>query len=180
MNSKLEVSLRKHENTLTVSGLAVVAFGLWEIVKVAIMVTLQPEYFDFIMEPLKEDPAIKELVPYAATLSVILIAIFYGIYIGLRLFIFRRANAVGRRKSDKTGFVVWAILCSISTLVSFMMNVSDMIAVMMGAVEVDIYDEGIITILLDLTSLLVMLDLVISGISVRVLRKKIKQEKEKA
>ena len=178
MNSKLEVKLRKHENTLTVSGFAVLAFALWEIVKIVIMVSLQPEYFTALMEPLKADPEFTDLLPITASVSVFFIILFYGIFIGLRLYIARSANEVGRRKSNKSAYIVWAIFCSFSTLLTLFINSITILTGLLGVEEVDFMGEGIVTTILDLTSLLAMLDLVISGITVKVIRKNLAREKE--
>ena len=168
--------LRKHENILIVSGIAVFAFAVWDLVKMVLYLTLDNSFFeDFIIPNTGEDYS-----SAVAIVSVILTILLYVAVIVFRLFIFQSAYMMGRRGKNKTVFIILAMLAGIVTLVSLSASITSLISLIFGATdELAKGRDQFATFIMDTTSMMATFDLVISGISVKVLRKKVAREEEK-
>lgn len=157
----MERKIRKLQNNLLISGYAVIAFGLWSILKAVFYVFLKPEYFDDMFEwaELAEFGELGRKVAY--------FIIFFALVVDtlLRLFVGRRAIKESKGKKVSAFYLlVTAVLMAFSagslvTLFSpdnYSFSITD--TIVSGVVE--------------LTALFIFCDLFYSSVTVRKLRKK--------
>lgn len=108
------VKLRKYENILTISGIGVIAFGLWSVIKAALYFIVQPLDIVSIM-PTEEVQALGDLkvLMNGVVLGMILFVLMLDLL--LRIYIGRSAIAVGRgRKKKKTIYIILAVFVGMS------------------------------------------------------------------
>ena len=169
-----EAKLRKYEHALVISGVGVIAFGLWSIIKAAIYFILIP------MEQLSKAKASDDLAELQALgLTdrgigyLIAVSILFALIVdfALRLYIGRSAVYDGRRlKKKRFTYVVLAILVAASLASSLLQRC---IALGSGdaAVWADAMSSANVSIVVDMTSLLALIEMIIAAIMVRRLRK---------
>ena len=168
MNSETEVQLRRFQNSLRASGGGVIAFGLWSVLKIYLSFFFSETTFgDVIRESLEDAPSDAppevELVLWVALLGAafILGAIVFSVhlYVGLRAR--REAREDGRKGPVYlilTGFFVIMGIVSICLTIRYIFTGEQTI------------NTPLVTLMVDLTSLYIYLDLIRSAVKVRQLR----------
>ncbi len=174
-----DVKLRKYEHTLAISGAAVVAFGIWSVFKAVIYFVLLP--MDQLGVAFEEmDPSqtedIRQIglsdrgVGYVAVAGFLIVV---AIDLLMRLYIGKHAILDGRRKTKRRVYVGLSIFLS----VSLVMEVGNRIAsfVNYSTQNMDDFDKLVhaanVSIIIDLTSLLALINLIIAAIMVKKLRR---------
>lgn len=178
-NELTQIKLRKYESKLAVSGKAVITFGLWSVIKAALFFITQP--VDLIKALGIEEEVTATATEFAknnvnvevrfVVSGVILAMIFSYMILAvlLRCYIGRSAITESRGLKKKTViYIILAVLMSIS-LIMALSNV------FLGEPDADgnVLDAALTSRLLDLTSLIALVDLIISAVRVRRLRKKL-------
>ena len=179
-NDPKQIKLRKYENILAISGVAVIAFGVWTIIKSAFYLLLQPFDIEIFIPPEQLAEMEAEMGPNVDILTsgVIVGAIFFILFLDLllRFYIGRSAYADGRaRKRKRVIYVIVAIIMAVAFANGIWATVSNLfIGEPTEQSEGVEYMRGVFTsVLLDMTSLLALIELIVSAIQVRRLRKEL-------
>ena len=179
-NDPKQIKLRKYENILAISGVAVIAFGVWTIIKSAFYLLLQPFDIEIFIPPEQLAEMEAEMGPNVDILTsgVIVGAIFFILFLDLllRFYIGKSAYADGRaRKRKRVIYVIVAIIMAVAFANDVWVTVSNLfIGEPTEQSEGVEYMRGVLTsVLLDMTSLLALIELIVSAIQVRRLRKEL-------
>ncbi len=179
-NDPKQIKLRKYENILAISGVAVIAFGMWTIIKSAFYLLLQPFDIEIFIPPEQLAEMEAEMGPNVDILTsgVIVGAIFFILFLDLllRFYIGKSAYADGRaRKRKRVIYVIVAIIMAVAFANGIWATVSNLfIGEPTEQSEGVEYMRGVLTsVLLDMTSLLALIELIVSAIQVRRLRKEL-------
>lgn len=175
-----EIKLRKYEHALVISGVGVIAFGIWSIIKAAIY---------FILVPLDElgdvqpDEGLAVLqamgmtdrgIGYVIAVTVLFVLLLDFV---LRLYIGRAAVIDGRRlKKKRFIYVILAMFVAISTISSLVTR-----GVQLGAGGDTAWGGAVqaanVSVIVDLTSLLAVIEMIVAAIMVRRLRKALRSSR---
>ncbi|WP_022759795.1 hypothetical protein [Butyrivibrio sp. AD3002] len=111
--TELERRLRKYNNGLVVSGVGIIIFGIWTIIKAIEEIAFGDiDFFEFVTGGNTEIPFMKGIVTGILVLVIILILLWH-LYVG------GCAILVGRGKKDKKAFLFWAFFALILTFSGF-------------------------------------------------------------
>ena len=149
--------LRREENALSISGMAIMVFGLWNLAQVVIDMFLNR---DSVMG-MSLDGQDQE----AYIIMEIILVVFEVIDLGLRAFIGLTARSFGRGKDKGIAFLIIAgilVVFNICSLVSELLSLLD--------IETGIA-TNIVEIMVEATSLFAMIRVMVAGIRVRIYRK---------
>ena len=171
-----QAKLRKYEHTLAISGVGVMAFGIWSVIKAAIYYILVPvkevgrAFYDMTMLP--DEAAVFSDKSYGY-LAISGIMLFLLIDLLLRLYIGRAAFQDGRKiRRRRITYVIAAMFVTVGAIASpileFFAFGSDTASEWNQMV-----DTGSVSVIIELTSLLVLIELIVSAIMVRKLRKRL-------
>ena len=175
-----EIKLRKYEHALVISGVGVIAFGLWSVIKAAIyfiLIPLEPTSSVLMNNDLADlhkqgltDREIGYLIAAAILLSLLL-------DFALRLYVGRSAFADGRRLTKKRFFyVIWAMFIA-AGLVSNLVTRS----VQLYSGDEEFWGSAIsaanVSVIVDITSLLALIEMIVAAIMVRRLRRKLETDR---
>lgn len=173
----MEKQLRRYENTLIILGFSVILFGLWSVLKVAMHYTLDNSEFMKTVHSLHENMNADTAAVISEKLIIILICLmaffFITLIIGLRLFIGMSAIREGQGRLKGKGFLYLVI-----SLVMLLMNVSSIYETIIHITDFSgsynsIFDK-ISALVIDFTSMIALLELIISSIQVKIVRNKLK------
>lgn len=171
-----EIKLRKYEHALVVSGVGVIAFGLWSIVKATIYFILIP--LDQLTRTQMAE-GMSELQSMGITDRalgyLIAAAILFAMLIdfSLRLYIGRAAVIDGRRLGKKRFvYVILAMFVAAGLVLSLLSRV-----LRLAAGEDSLWTEAIaqanVSTIVDLTSLMALIEMIIAAFMVRRLRREL-------
>lgn len=191
-NDPLHNKLRKYESILVISGLGVVAFGLWSIVRAAIYYFLNPlKPTDYISEADLakiaadwEAQGIGFLTDKVDTILTTMIFVLMVVDLLLRLYIGMSARAYGRGRRRRGFYVVFVWIMAFFMALSIVTTIDDFLEPIFKAIQAGTADAfessakrgdhaASVSLIVDLTSLLVLVELGISSIMVKRLRKKL-------
>ena len=163
-NDALHIQLRKNQDTLKNVGLGVMAFGAWSIVRTILYTTLQ---WNSIIENMVEQELSAKT---AGIMYVIVIVMIMAVEIAIRLYIGRSAIAEGKGKRKRPGYIVVAFLIALmdlSLMFSFFM--------LLGT-RTEISLDALVTMFVEFTSAVILLEMCQSAIRVRKLRRQIAEQ----
>ena len=171
-----EIKLRKYEHSMVVSGGGVIIFGVWSVVKAILFFIVSPaEQFQSIYS----DEDAQELYDIGFSNTDASLFIFVAILIILivdlllRFYVGRSAILVGRRMRKKEiMYIVIAIFLGLVLFAGFFARIlfaQDYIA----GVKTTAWSTGNVSSIVDLTSLLALIELIVSSFKVRRLRKEL-------
>jgi hypothetical protein len=181
--------LRKYESILVLSGSGVMIFGLWSIIRFALYYIIKPfdpeeyigksDYSELLTE--SSEVGVDHLAENMGTIIVVIVFTVLAIDLLLRIYIGMSARAYGRGK--KSGFFIFAaLLIAVFELLGIIVSVESFWAPIIAVIReqsVDAYAEtassgdhvGSVSIFVDITSFLILIELVFSAFKVRKLRK---------
>lgn len=155
-NSEREIQLRRYRDALAISGGAVIAFGLWDVIKLFIGLFLgQDTVKELIAEGMKnndipeDEMGMARLLAWVIVMMVLLVisavTLLYHIYIGLN------ALRVGRQtaKKKKNAYLVLTALSIVFSAIILILSITSLVS---GSDTEN--NIGYATILLELTSLM--------------------------
>ena len=170
-----EIKLRKYEHALVISGVGVIAFGLWSIIKAATYFILLP------LDQLKAAAMGQELgdVQLQATdreTAILLAAAIIFVLVldfAVRLYIGRSAFVDGRRlKKKRFAYVIMAMFVAAGLVSNLVTR-----CVQMGSDKETAWDNVVasanVSVVVDITSLLALIEMIAAAIMVRRLRKRL-------
>ena len=171
----MQTELIKHRHTLAVVGLGAIAFGIWSLIKSILYFVLVEPIFDTISSNYDDLSNSKYEAWVLVAITFAIVVMFVLIDMLLRWKVGRKAMAVSR--GDKEPGVGFFILSSILLLM-------DMAELIMGALSIagiipsdeDITDQ-ISTLLVDFTSVVMLIEMLFAAIMIRKLVKKISEAK---
>ena len=191
-NDPLMNKLRKYESILVISGLGVVAFGLWSIIRAAIYYFLNPldirDYFsDEDLAEMAADGDANGISFFTDNMDVVMTTFIFAIMVIdllLRIYIGLSARAYGRGRRRRGFFIVVAWILAILTLTGVAFSIYDFFKPIIDTIQTK--DVGAldwsarsgdhaasVSVLVDITSFLVLLELCISSLIVKRTRKKL-------
>lgn len=166
----MERELRRYQNLLVCVGSGIILFGLWTLVKGVMTIILYKEELQEILLSLgtrEEELALMiELVSYC-------LIILCCLDLALRLAVGLSARREGRARDQKRhwAFLVFGAVLLTLTLTSLTMDLKDF-----NENFNSIFD-GIITVAIDATSVVMIIELFVAGAKVKYLKKKIREAK---
>jgi hypothetical protein len=171
--ASMQTELIKHRPTLAVVGLGAIAFGIWSLIKSILYFVLVEPIFDTISSNYDDLSNSKYEAWVLVAITFAIVVMFVLIDMLLRWKVGRKAMAVSR--GDKEPGVGFFILSSILLLM-------DMAELIMGALSIagiipsdeDITDQ-ISTLLVDFTSVVMLIEMLFAAIMIRKLVKKISE-----
>ena len=163
-NDALHIQLRKNQDTLKIVGLGVMAFGAWSIVRTILYTTLQ---WNSIIENMVE----QELSAKTAGIMYIIVSVMImAVEIAIRLYIGRSAIAEGKGERKRSGYIVVAFLIAL-------LNLSLMFSFfMLLGTRTEISLDALVTMFVELTSTVILLEMCQSAIRVRKLLRQIAEQ----
>ena len=171
-----EIKLRKYEHALVISGVGVIAFGVWSVIKAAIYFILFPLEQLKVADMSKEIGQLQSIGLTDRELGYMLAAaILFAMLLdcSLRLYIGRSALMDGRRlKKKRFTYVVIAMFIAAGLITNIMTR-----CLRMGSPEETAWSNVIasanVSVFVDITSVLALVEMIIAAIMVRRLRKEI-------
>ena len=139
----MEKELRRKQVTLVTLGTGVILFGVWSVVKSLL-------YFRTNLFADLDTQVEPELLPYIKLATVVIVALFVLADLGIRLKIGRRARAEGMGRRQKNGYLILAALIAFSRLYLCL--------------------DYVVSVLVDLSSTVLLAELIITALRVRKLR----------
>lgn len=165
--------LRKYENALIISGAGVIAFSIWSIVKAVVYFLLSPlnEFSQLMskdeMTGLYDAGISERTVDYFLLVAIL---VFLSFDLIIRLYVGTSAIADGGRQKKKgVAYIVLAVLVGMGLLSSLITETMDLIS---GQERNNIFDRSSVSLIVELTSLLAMIEMIHAAIMVRRLRKR--------
>lgn len=149
-----EIKMRRYQNLLTVSGLGVIIFGLWTVLKTILLLFLQEDMVDDL-----PDGLFYRVLFFTLIGGVLLIDFLIRLFVGLSA----RAEGFGKKKGY--GYIVVAILIAIASLVSLVLIFFDM-----GDRSVL---ELIVSFIVEATSMIATVELLVAAFTVKKLKKEL-------
>jgi hypothetical protein len=147
-----EVKLRRYRNLLTISGLGVIAFGLWSVLKTILLFVFREEA----LAALPDDVLTR--VIFFVIVGVLLLTDF-----AIRLFIGLSARAEGLGKKKGYAYLVFAVLLALASAAS-------VAAIFFDTGTTSIL-EIIVSVIVEVTSLVAVIELIAAAIHVKRLGK---------
>ena len=149
-----EIKMRRYQNLLTVSGLGVIIFGLWSVLKTFLLLFMRDE----VSGVLPSDPLTRAMT--LATIGALLL-----IDIVIRLFVGISARAEGFGKKKGYAYIVFAVLMVITSTTALVMAFFD--------ASYKSITELIVAVIVEVTSLIVTIELLVAAFTVKKLKKEL-------
>ena len=191
-NDPLQSKLKKYESILVISGLGVIAFGLWSIIRAGIYYFLYPlEITDYLeqadideMMDAGREAGINLDTDIMATGLTVLLFVVMAIDLLLRVYVGLSARAYGRGRRRRGFYIVIVWIMVIFMLITIGSTVDEYAESIIRVLEADDPTEveqtakrgdqaASVSFLVDITSLLVLFELGVCSVIVKRLRKKL-------
>ena len=155
----MEKELRRKQVTLVTLGTGVILFGVWSVVKSLL-------YFRTNLFADLDTQVEPELLPYMLA-TVVIVALFVLADLGIRLKIGRRARAEGMGRRQKNGYLILAALIVLVNIIGDLLGVY---ALLKYGVSEQSGPDYIVSVLVDLSSTVLLAELIVTVLRVRKLR----------
>ena len=149
-----ERKMRRYRNLLTVSGLGVIIFGLWSVLKTILLLFMK----EGILSEIPDDTFVRVMF-FLILGGILLIDVLIRLYVGLSA----RAEGFGKKKGY--GYVVIAILMALASLTS-------LVLIFFDTNEQSLW-ELIVSVIVEATSLVVTIELLVAAFTVKKLKKEL-------
>ena len=149
-----EIKMRRYQNLLTVSGLGVIIFGLWTVLKTILLLFLQENMVDDL-----PDGLFYRVLFFTLIGGVLLIDFLIRLFVGLSA----RAEGFGKKKGY--GYIVVAILIAIASLAS-------LVLIFFDTADRSIL-ELIVSFIVEATSTIATVELLVAAFTVKRLKKEL-------
>ena len=173
-NSGEQIRIRRAQSTLVIVGTGIIMFGAWAALKVYSIVLLREskmlgELRSYVPED--ADPLSDRLLIF--TLLAI-ITVYVIIELGVRLYIGKSAIAESRGKKKSAMYIVLTFILILFALVSVMFDCAGIFKELTGAeigTENTTQADMVTALVIDLTSLIMMIEMVVCAFRVRKYKK---------
>ena len=150
------MKLRRYQTNLNISGLGVIAFGGWGLLKVILLLLMDPK-------AIREAAGMEmgETVNIGTFTAVLLLFVLFDFAFRFYIGFSARREAKGKKKN-----IIYLVI-------AFLLLIASVISIIIGLVQIsfDTIFDTIVVMVVEITSALATLELVISAIQVRKLRK---------
>ena len=154
----MERELRRQQSKLAASGLAVIAFGIWSVVKGIILMLLGEAPVDIRVLMREVDAPVWAFVLVVVLFLIVLnVDLYLRIYVGLSA----RSEAAGKKK----GAAYLVVACIVLTL-----SILSIIALFRSAYT-DTSGDKVVTFVIEVTSLIALLNMIVASVRVKKIRK---------
>ncbi len=165
---EIKKNIKKCESNITITGIGVLVFGLWDVLKFIIQtaygsIDIARELSEIELDS-EIDPIIVPLITFFFILFVSLIIIVVHCFIGLR------AIGYGRGIKRKWGFLFFAGIIAVMTAI----GIPDYFVSRDGRFFID--DTVVAAALVDLTLCYILCDMIFSAIGLKIFSSKLEQE----
>lgn len=170
----LEVTLRKHQHTLAVVGMGVIAFGIWSVVKsILYLVFINPIRDQLFMNYENvSDFKYERMIVFAVTVGTIILVDLLDL--SFRWKIGRRALAISRGERElSVGFYVRSAFVTLVDAIEFILG---FLAVVGGIPSEEDLPDRISTLLVDITSVVMMIEMIIAAVMIGKITKRLKTD----
>ena len=153
-----EVKMRRYQNLLTISGLGVIAFAVWSVMKTIMLFAMRKELLIDVL-------AASDDMTFKVTLISILVLILLVDFL-VRLYVGLSARAEGFGKKKGYVYIIFAILLALTSLGAVVMtffNISPGSSVA----------ELVVSVIVEATSIVVVIELLVASFNVKKLRKEL-------
>ena len=166
----MERELRRYQNLLVCVGAGIITFGFWSLIKGVMSMFL---YKDDIRELLAVLGVTQEEMGFVLPFINIILVVLIGMDLVLRMIVGTSARNEGRARDRKRRWVylVFGLLLgflSLSSLVSDITRFDENFSSIL---------DGVITVVIDATSVIMVVEMFVAGVKVKVLKKKISETK---
>ena len=158
----VEAKLRKQQSILICSGLGVILFGVWSIIRIVLMRFMDPQHF---LEVFTTAELVDEVLYERVVMAVVLV--IYMLDLILRSYIGLSAIQEGNGKYKKRG----TYIC-IATLVSVLVIITDIVDIS-AFFTGDTGLESFLSSVVEMTIHIATIEIVVAAIKVRILRQQI-------
>ena len=155
------MEIRRLESRLRSSGLAFIVFGVWSIVKIIMMITMSP------IAEIAEIEGAEELKGKIMLFLILAVLFFTGIEIIFRLFVGLSAMGEAKGKRKRIIYLIFAFIY----LAYYGVNVVYSIIYMMSLVSGSGFYSFISSLILDSTTVFMLIMIITSSIKLRKLRR---------
>lgn len=171
-NSPDAVRLRKYEHNLILVAMGILIFGLWNLAKSLGIIFLNRSVFiDMIRESIADtDVAANEGLIFI--ILVLIVALLLSVGLIARLFIGLSAISVGRYKRRKTLYLPVTILYILASVVEIYMDFDYYFLNSSETIALEISDSPLVSMMIEVTSVIMMVELVVYSVRIRRLRAK--------
>ena len=156
-----EVRLRKYKHMLVISGMAVIAFGVWSIVKTILYTTAQ---WNSITEEITVPEANETL---AKMVYLFMIAVTMAVEIAVRLYIGRSAIAEGKGERRRPGYI------AVAFLIAFLGLALTASAIVIPGIHIELNLDLLASLFVEITSAVITFEMCWSAVRVRKLRRQL-------
>lgn len=186
-NEPIDTKIRKFRDTLITGGFAIIAFGIWTVIKsiMEAFTILKPMIGNMTLENLTQvqEEQFKELVESNALFYAVMLLIlaFLVVDMLLRIYVGLSARAIGLQKKKRNGKersgIVWLIFGVILTAFNVYSLVVSLVQIreLLQTYSIMHY---VISLFVDVTSIFVTAELIFTGFRLRKLTKTQKGSKE--
>ena len=180
-NEPNDIKIRKLRDTLVTGGLAIIAFGIWTVVKSIIetFTILEPMIGSLTAKDLNQVQAeqLKSMIRDNSLFTILffMILVFLVVDLALRLYVGLSARAIGLQKKKKNGkersgiaWLIWGIILAavgIYSLIISLINTGETLRIY----SIVYY---VVSLFVDVTSVIVTIEVIVSGFKLRGLVKK--------
>ena len=149
-----ERKMRRYQNLLTVSGLGVIIFGLWSVLKSILLLFMK----EGILSEIPDDTFVRVMF-FLILGGILLVDVLIRLYVGLSA----RAEGFGKKKGY--AYVIIAILMALASLTS-------LVLIFFDTNEQSLW-ELIVSVIVEATSLVVTIELLVAAFTVKKLKKEL-------
>ncbi len=161
---EVERKLRKCQNTLVVTGEGTIAFGLWGVIKTfMIVLAFNSDNYNSFKAAMADAGAPEVFALIGVIITYLVIFLFIAIDFKIRLFIGLSAMREGMGSPQKMGYVAAAGLIS---LFYFLMVIIEFLYIVTGGEVKNLLDD-LVSVVVDLTSMLTVLYLFLNAVQVK-------------
>ena len=167
-NEPEQIEIRKSQNTLIVVGTGTVIFGIWTAAKLLGMLfmlrkeTVEAMKAKFILDEGMSDRTIFWIIAAIVFISMALL-------VAVRTYVGMSAISEGKGKKPGRSYLIFAVLMIIGSITSFFTNLLAMNAPeQLGALT---RDQSISALIIELTSIIMMIQMVVSALKIRKMRR---------
>lgn len=157
-----EVKMRRYQNLLTVSGLGVIVLALWSVLKTILYFVLNRDIFNQAFAGVSDNALVKAV-------AIGMIAAILLIDLTIRLFVGMSARAEGFGKKKGYAYIILAVLLALLSLTS-------LVLIFFNSSGKSI-TEMIVSVIVEATSLIVVIELLVAAFTVKKLRKELGEVK---
>ena len=167
----MQTELIKHRHTLAVVGMGAIAFGIWSLVKSILYFVLVEPIGDIISSNYESISDSKTEAILVLAVTVLIVLLFVLIDMRFRWIVGRGAMAISRGEREPgSGFFILSAILTLMDLSELVMGILSIT----GAIpsEEDMIDR-ISRLLVDFTSVVMLIEMIVSAVMIRKLTKAI-------